>query len=140
MVETVVTSKNGNQEDDVPGEAISPDEVKEFGKKLMDNREVPATALSILKVLDRKAITAEHLIETKIGKSLTAVSDQPNPEREQSDNPEILEQITRMKEQLKAKWMKVHQAYKKRQKEAAVASNKLSIAGQNTSAGAAASS
>ena len=75
MVETVVTSKNGNQEDDVPGEAISPDEVKEFGKKLMDNREVPATALSILKVLDRKAITAEHLIETKIGKSLTAVSD-----------------------------------------------------------------
>ena len=77
------------------------------------------TALSLLKALDRKAITAKHLIDTKIGKSLTAVSDQPNPERAESDDPEVLQQITRMKEQLKAKWMKVHQEYKRKQKEVA---------------------
>ena len=60
-------------------------------------------------MLDSKAITAKHLIETKIGKNLTAVSDQANPEREgEADDPAILEQITQMKDQLKTKWMKVH--------------------------------
>ena len=62
-------------------------------------KDVPEKALKLLKVLDCKAITAKHLIDTKIGKNLTAVSDQANPERDgEADDPAILEQIKQMKD------------------------------------------
>ena len=65
----------------------------------------PKSALSLLKLLDTKKITAQLLISTKIGKSLTKVNDQPDPERPTADDPRILSDVAQMKEHLKRKWM-----------------------------------
>ena len=97
----------------------------EYGLQLNRVRNVPEKALKLLKVLDRKAITAQLLIDTKIGKSLTAVSEKEDPERETADDPQLLDAIKKMKEQLKSKWMSVHQEFKRQQqksKSAAAAS------------------
>jgi len=58
----------------------------------------------LLKVLDGKRITAEILIETKIGKALTAVNDSQEDGRACNDTPELLAEVTRMKSHLKTKW------------------------------------
>ena len=64
--------------------------------------------LKLLKVLDTKLITAELLIDTKIGKALTAVNDTP----EASNDASLLDEVTKMKEHLKNKWKQVHAKYK----------------------------
>ena len=92
----------------VIGESISPEEVLELGLQLNIVKSVPEKALKLLKILDSKAITGQLLIDTKIGKSLTAVSDKPDPIREIPDDPELLRSITIMKDSLKTKWLAVH--------------------------------
>ena len=56
-------------------EPITSEEVIELGAQLVKIKNDPEKALKLLKVLDRKGITAKMLLETKIGKSLTAVND-----------------------------------------------------------------
>ena len=72
--------------------------------QLYKNRNDPEKALKLLKMLDGKAITARHLIDIKVGKSLTSVSEKPDPERQCEDTPELLKEVARMKEHLKTKW------------------------------------
>lgn len=61
------------------------------------------------------------LIETKIGKALTAVNDQPDPERV-SEDAELLRRVTKMKVHLKHKWTQVHASYKKTKTDRAIES------------------
>ena len=62
-------------------EDISSEEVKELGLALRKNKDDAEKALQLLKILDTKKITAELLIETLIGKALTAVNDTVNENR-----------------------------------------------------------
>ena len=88
----------------------------DLGDSLGRSKNDPQKALNILKLLDRKAITGPQLIETKIGKRLTAVSDKPDSERPTADTPELLEEVTKMKDHLKKKWTLVHQEFKSKSK------------------------
>ena len=96
-----------------PEEPISDAEVLVLGEQLRKNKDDPSIALKLLKILDGKRITAELLIDTKIGKALTAVNDSPEGGRDL----EQLKEVTRMKEHLKNKWKQVHALYKSKQKE-----------------------
>lgn len=96
-----------------PEEPISETEVRHLGEQLKKNKDDPSNALKLLKMLDGKRITAELLIETKIGKALTAVNDKTKEGLDQ----EQLKEVTRMKEHLKNKWKQVHALYKSKQKE-----------------------
>ena len=77
----------------------------------------PAAALSILKIIDGYNITAKLLIDTKIGKSLTAIKDEPDADRPTADDPETLKELTKMKAYLKNKWQSIHAAYKNKLKQ-----------------------
>ena len=94
-------------------EPISEEEVLSLGEDLGSNSRNPATALKILKILDRKDITATHLEKTKIGKKLTAVIDTPDPEVAESNEAQLMQELTEMKAYLKKKWLQVHKRHKK---------------------------
>jgi len=84
---------------------ISPEELVELGLSLDKYKNTPVEALKLLKVLDNKTITALLLRDTKIGKRLTAVNENP----ENSSAPELHSQIAGMKEHLKKKWSFIYQ-------------------------------
>ena len=92
-------------------EPIGPEEVINIGEMLSENYNNPAKALQLLKVLDRKKITAELLENTKIGKKLAPIVDTPNPENE--GDVELIKELSEMKVYLKKKWMHVYKKYKK---------------------------
>ena len=94
-------------------EPISPEEVKELGAELEKHKHNPHKALQILKILDRKKITPAILEDTKIGKRLAPVIEQPNPEIADSQDTALLKQISEMKSKLKTKWKQVYKQYKK---------------------------
>ena len=56
-------------------ETFSSDELVELGRALEQVKDDAGRALPILKVLGSKKVTAELLIDTKIGKKLTMVKD-----------------------------------------------------------------
>lgn len=87
----------------------------ELSQQLYKNKNDPEKALKLLKLFDRKEVTARHLIDTKVGKSLTAVNEKPDAERQCEDTPELLKEVARMKEHLKRKWKQVHAEYKNKQ-------------------------
>lgn len=91
---------------------VTDEEVQTLSEQLYKNKNDPEKALNLLKVLDSKAVTARHLIDIKIGKSLTAVSEVPDPERQCLDTPELLKEVSKMKEHLKRKWKQIHAEYK----------------------------
>lgn len=70
-------------------EGISVEEVLELRKQLRTHKDDPEKALQLLKILNKKCITAELLIETLIGKALTGVNDKPGPGRHGSDTPDV---------------------------------------------------
>ena len=80
MVEAAST-KDQKKDASVKEEPISPEELLEIGIQLRAKKDEPEHALKILKILDRKQVTAKLLIETKIGKCLTAVNEVPDPEK-----------------------------------------------------------
>ena len=55
------------------------DEVREIGVELEKHKNNPTKALQLLKILERKAITPTILEDTKIGKRLKPIIEQPNP-------------------------------------------------------------
>ena len=69
-------------------------------------------ALQLLKILDRKQISGQMLLDTKIGKKLAIISCIPNPENPDSDAQKMRE-LKEMKEYLKKKWQTVYNSYKK---------------------------
>ena len=58
-----------------PLEPISPEELVELGNNLDKVKQNPEHSLKLLKVLERKQITYQLLIDTKIGKRLSAVEE-----------------------------------------------------------------
>ncbi len=75
MVDTATTEQTKLISNSTVNEAISSEELLQIGVQLHKEKNDPDRALKLLKILDRKLITAEHLIATKIGKALTAVQD-----------------------------------------------------------------
>jgi len=87
-------------------ELFSFDELVELGNSLEKAKDDGRSALSILKVLEKKSPTSEQLVDTKIGKKLTAVKE---------DFPEDIElqaDIKQLKELLKKKWLHIHKSSK----------------------------
>ena len=72
-------------------EPITFEEVISIGEDLEKNAKKPDKALSLLKVLDRKKITADLLSTTKIGKKLAPIIDTPNPEVPELSDTELLQ-------------------------------------------------
>ena len=56
-------------------EPISSEELVELGIELDKQKQNPELALKILKVLEKKMVTSTLLIDTKIGKRLSAVEE-----------------------------------------------------------------
>jgi hypothetical protein len=56
-------------------EPISKEELIELGNSLDKAKQNPEVSLKLLKVLDKKIVTAELLVDTKIGKRLSAVEE-----------------------------------------------------------------
>ena len=71
-------------------EPVTFEEVISIGEDLEKNAQKPDKALSLLKVLDRKKITADLLSTTKIGKKLAPIIDTPNPEVPELSDTELL--------------------------------------------------
>ena len=90
-------------------EPISLEELVELGTHLDKNKAKPEAALKLLKVLDKKLITAQILKDSSIGKRLTAVSDNP----ELTNEPDVIKEIKHMKESLKKRWTEVYIQFKK---------------------------
>ena len=72
-------------------EPITFEEVISIGEDLEKNAQKPDKALSLLKVLDRKKITADLLSTTKIGKKLAPIIDTPNPEVPELSDTKLLQ-------------------------------------------------
>ena len=64
----------------MPDQPIGVEEARELGAELEKYKNDPIKALQLLKILERKAITPTILEETKIGKRLKPIIEQPNPE------------------------------------------------------------
>lgn len=79
---------------------------------MKDANEDPELAIKIMKVLDRKAVTAKLLIATKVGKCLTTVCDKPNPEKPQLATTDKVAEVSEVKESLMRKWKQVYADYK----------------------------
>ena len=93
-------------------EAITSEELIELGKQLKDANEDPELAVKIMRVLDRKAVTAKLLIATKVGKCLTTVCDKPNPEKPLLATTDKVAEVSVVKENLMRKWKQVYADYK----------------------------
>ena len=65
--------------------------------------------MKLLRVLDRKIVTAQMLVDTKIGKRLSAVEEKRGP----TTGTEIIEEIKDLKERLKKRWTEVYKRTKK---------------------------
>lgn len=72
-------------------EPITFEEVISIGEDLEKNAQKPDKALSLLKVLERKKITADLLSTTKIGKRLAPIIDTPNPEIPELSDTQLLQ-------------------------------------------------
>lgn len=72
-------------------EPITFEEVISIGEDLEKNAQKPDKALSLLKVLERKKITADLLSTTKIGKRLAPIIDTPNPEVPELSDTQLLQ-------------------------------------------------
>ena len=89
-----------------------------------------------MKVLDRKAVTAQLLIATKIGKCLTTVSDKPDADKPGLTDAEKIAEVASVKDRLMKKWKQIYADYKSKKQVAAVAatsgSSKKSAATEST--------
>ena len=103
MVETISPKED---------EPITSEEVINHGEDLVENKDNPANALKILKILRRKEITPDMLTGTKIGKKLAIIADEPNPEKGDNDL-ELLQELREMKAYLRKKWSAVYKKFKK---------------------------
>ena len=70
-------------------------------------------ALQLLKILDRKQIDGQMLLDTKIGKKLAIISCLPNPDYPDTNDAQRMRELKEMKEYLKKKWQTVYNSYKK---------------------------
>jgi len=87
-------------------EPISPEELVELGNTLDKFKQNPEQSLKLLKVLERKQITYQLLIDTKIGKRLSAVEEKPDA------GTDVVEAIKGLKEKLKKRWTEVYRRTK----------------------------
>ncbi len=62
--------------------------------------------MSILKVLEKKSLTADNLVETKIGKKLSMVKE------DHPDDIELAGEIKLFKDLLKKKWTHIYKSAK----------------------------
>ena len=92
-------------------ETFSFDELIELGNSLEKVKDDGRSALSILKVLEKKSLTAEQLVDTKIGKKLSSVKE------EHPDDVELAEDIRLFKDLLKKKWTNIYKASKAKREE-----------------------
>jgi flagellin-specific chaperone FliS len=100
---------------DTPLEQIGEDELTELGNELDKVKEVPASALKILKVLTNKKVTAELLKSTLIGKRIMSVSiDEVNYDGDAS----LLSDVKEIKDSLYRQWKAVYKKQKEKHKQA----------------------
>ena len=97
-------------------EPITQEEVISIGEDLAKNAKNPATALKILKILDKKMITGEMLKETLIGKKLAPIITEHNPEIPDTNDEKLMTELKEMRDSLKAKWQTVYNNHKKSKK------------------------
>lgn len=90
-------------------EPISQEELIELGISLDKVKSNPEQSLKLLKVLDRKIVTAQMLVDTKIGKRLSAVEEKQGP----TTGSDVIEEIRNLKERLKKRWTDVYKRTKK---------------------------
>lgn len=64
--------------------------------------------MKLLKILERKILTAKLLVDTKIGKRLSAVEEKQGP----TTGPQIIDEIKTLKERLKSRWTEVYKRSK----------------------------
>ena len=88
-------------------EPISIEELVEIGISLDKQKQNPDQALKILKVLDKKLVTSQLLIDSKIGKRLSAVD-----ESSQTASTDIILEIKEFKDKLKKRWTEVYKRTK----------------------------
>ena len=74
---------------------ISEEELLELGTQLDKHKCELEKALQLLKILDKKQVTAQLLIDTKIGKRLTAVNEKSGTD------VQVQEKVVEMKNYLK---------------------------------------
>ena len=87
-------------------ETFSFDELIELGSSLEKVKDNGRSALSILKVLETKSLTAEQLVDTKIGKKLSMVKE------DHPDDVELAGEIKLFKDLLKKKWTNIYKSAK----------------------------
>ena len=87
-------------------ESITQEELVELGIALDKHKQNPEQSLKLLKVLDKKLITAKLLIESKIGKRLSAVEEKSETEIDKE------QEIKDLKEKLKKRWTDVYKRSK----------------------------
>lgn len=92
--------------DTIVEEPITAEELIELGCALEKVKDQARSALQILKVLERKKITAELLVETKIGKKLSMVKD------DYADDTKVAGDIILYKAGLKKKWQIIYKKSK----------------------------
>ena len=85
-------------------EPITPEELISLGEILKAYSKLPAKALKILKVLDKKKITGQMLLDTKIGKKLAMLTTEPNPDIPDTNDADLMRELKEMIAYLKAKW------------------------------------
>jgi len=61
-------------------EPVTTEELVNIGEDIQQYCKNPVKALQLLKILDRKQISGQMLLDTKIGKKLAIISCLPNPE------------------------------------------------------------
>lgn len=93
-------------------ESFTSDELIELGCDLEKAKDDGSRALSILKVLEKKSLTADQLVDTKIGKKLSIVKE------DYPDDVELAGDIKFFKDQLKKKWTAIYKNSKPKKEEA----------------------
>ena len=83
-------------------QSITEDELLEIGLQLEKNKSDGHNALKLLKLLEKKDVTAMLLKKTMIGKKLTAV------EEEFADDAKLTEDLKFYKQTIKKKWLTVY--------------------------------
>jgi hypothetical protein len=83
-------------------QSITEDELLEIGLQLEKNKSDGYNALKLLKLLEKKDVTAMLLKKTMIGKKLTAVVE------EFADDAKLTEDLKFYKQTIKKKWLTVY--------------------------------
>jgi hypothetical protein len=96
-------------------EPISKEELIELGISLDKAKENSELSLKLLKVLEKKNVTASLLVDTKIGKRLSAVEEKQGP----TTGSEVIDEIKGLKERLKKRWTDVYKRSKVKAQEVA---------------------